>query len=70
MPKTYCPDCDAVIIMDKPELDVQFRCPECAVPLEVISIDPFDVDYSSDDDDWSERASEDWDMDWDDDDYT
>ena len=61
MPKAYCPDCDTAISIDKPEIDAQFQCPECAVPLEVISADPFDVDYSSD---------EDWDANWDDDDYT
>jgi len=61
MPKVYCPECDAVIHMDKPELYAQFKCPECAVQLEVISTDPFDVYYAFGED-WDEGVSEDWDV--------
>lgn len=43
MPEAYCPECDATICMDNPRNGIQFKCPECAVELEVISTDPFDV---------------------------
>jgi lysine biosynthesis protein LysW len=65
MPKAYCPECDAVIRVDEPELDAQLKCPECRVQLEVISIDPFDVYYAYDED-WDDETYDDGDADWDD----
>jgi lysine biosynthesis protein LysW len=64
MAKTYCPECDAVITMDDPELGALFKCPECDAELEVVSTHPFDVYFHFDeewDDDWS--TDEDWDGD-------
>ena len=58
MAKTYCPECDAVITVSNPREGAEIRCPECGVELEVISTDPFDVDFIYEDD---------WDDDWDDD---
>lgn len=58
MPRTYCPECDAVIAMDNPRDGAQLRCPECGVELEVISTDPFEVFFPYD---------EEWDGDWDED---
>lgn len=58
MPKTYCPECDAVININNPRDGAQTRCPECGVELEIISSDPFDVDYVYDDD-WGD--DDDWD---------
>ena len=57
MAKTYCITCDAEIVMDHPRLGAKIECPECGDELEVVSTDPFDVDYAYDDD---------WDDDWDD----
>ena len=57
MAKTYCITCDAEIVMDLPRLGAKIECPECGDELEVVSTDPFDVDYAYDDD---------WDDDWDD----
>jgi lysine biosynthesis protein LysW len=58
MPKAYCPECDAVIRMDEPEIDDQLKCPECRVQLEVISINPFDVYYAYEDE--NEEIYDDW----------
>lgn len=62
MARTYCITCDAEIVMGNPRLGAKFECPECGEDLEVVSTDPFDVDYPYDDD-WDD----DWDEDWEDD---
>jgi len=59
MSKAYCPNCDAVVTVDSPRLGALVRCPDCFEELEIISVDPFDVDYPADFD-------SDWDDDWDD----
>ena len=48
MPKTYCPDCDAVINVDNPREGAMIKCPECDMELEIISLDPFEVDFPLD----------------------
>ncbi len=48
MPKTYCPDCDAVISVDDPREGAMIKCPECDMELEIISLDPFEVDFPLD----------------------
>jgi lysine biosynthesis protein LysW len=56
MPKTYCPDCDAVIRLDKPRASASITCRSCGTELEIISTDPFEVDYPLEDDDlWDEE---------------
>jgi alpha-aminoadipate carrier protein LysW len=57
MSKTYCPDCDAVISVDDPREGAKVTCRECGTELEIISTNPFEVDYPLDYD-------EDWDDDW------
>jgi lysine biosynthesis protein LysW len=68
MAKTYCPECDAVITIDDPELGALFKCPECEAELEVISSHPLDVYFHFEEewgDDWDK--DEDWDSSDDDD---
>ncbi|NLE44860.1 MAG: hypothetical protein GX620_09080 [Chloroflexi bacterium] len=67
MAKTYCPECDAVITVDKPADGALITCPECGIDLEIVSAEPFEVDYPYDDD-WDDDADDDWDDDDDDDD--
>jgi lysine biosynthesis protein LysW len=51
-----CPDCDAPIRWrERMRLGQVFRCPECGARLEVISLQPFDVDYYLDDEDWKDQ---------------
>lgn len=64
MAKAYCPECDAVIGLQNPKVGYLFKCPECDVELEVISIDPFDV-YFPYDESWDQE--EDREKSWDDD---
>jgi lysine biosynthesis protein LysW len=63
MPKTYCPNCDAVVTVDRPRVGAMVRCRECDMELEVISTNPFEVDFPLDygedeDDDWGWEEEE------------
>jgi len=55
--KTHCPNCDAVIAMDRPREGAIITCPKCAVELEIIRTDPFVVDFTMDweMEDWEEE---------------
>ena len=58
MAKTYCPSCDAVISKDNPREGAMITCHECDTELEIISTDPFEVDFPLDydeDEDWEEE---------------
>ena len=50
MPEVYCPECDAAISIENPREGTQIKCPECGVELEIVSSDPFEVDFPYDDD--------------------
>ncbi len=54
MAKTFCPNCDAVITVDAPVEGAATICDECAIELEIICVDPFEVDFSVDYDDEDE----------------
>ena len=58
MPKTYCPDCDAVISVDDPREGAMIKCPECDMELEIISTNPFEVDFPLDSEDEEEEEEE------------
>jgi alpha-aminoadipate carrier protein LysW len=66
MAKAYCPNCDAAVIKDNPHLGVMVTCRECGTELEIISTNPFEVDFPIDYDD--EELSKDWDEDEDEED--
>jgi lysine biosynthesis protein LysW len=63
MAKAYCPNCDAPIVVDKPHEGATVTCRECGEALEVVSVNPFEIDFPLDDD-WDD---DDWDDDWEDD---
>ena len=52
MAETRCPNCDAIIKVDNPKEDTRVLCPECFVELDVISVNPFEVDFT---DDWQDE---------------
>ena len=63
MPKTYCPNCDALISVEKPRVGATVKCRECDIELEVISANPFEVDFPLDyvdewDDEWDDEEEE------------
>ena len=55
-----CCKLDAVVSVDKPRVGDMVACRECDTKLEIISTDPFEVDFPID-------YYDDWDDDWDDD---
>ncbi len=57
MPEAYCPECDAVIGIENPREGAQIKCPECGVELEIVSSDPFEVDFPHADD-WNDEDYE------------
>jgi len=61
MPKTYCPSCDAVVSVEKPKEGAMINCDECGAGLEIISTDPFEVDFPLDyDEDWDDDDDDDY----------
>lgn len=56
MPKTYCPDCDAVISVDNPREGATVTCRECGTELEIISTNPFEVDFPIDSEEEEEEG--------------
>lgn len=62
MAKAYCPNCDAAVIKDNPRVGAMITCRECETELEIISINPFEVDFPfdyGDEDEWDESWEED-----------
>ena len=59
-----CPNCDAVIDLDEEDLDEgdTLTCDECGADLSVTSLDPLELEKSSDDDE-EEEEEEDFDYD-------
>ena len=59
MPKTYCPNCDAVISVDNPREGAMITCRECDTKLEIISTSPFEVDFPLDyEEDWDDEEEQ------------
>lgn len=62
MASAYCPDCDEKIVLNNPRIGQKLFCPNCDTEVEVIGIDPLDLDWaydmSYDDDDWDDEEEE------------
>jgi lysine biosynthesis protein LysW len=57
MPETFCPYCDVEFNIAKPRLGATVKCPDCRMELEVVSVNPLELDYpvgAYDDDDWDD----------------
>jgi alpha-aminoadipate carrier protein LysW len=52
MPRTRCPNCDARIKIARPRQGDVITCPDCGVELEVVNVDPLEVDLL---DDWDDK---------------
>jgi lysine biosynthesis protein LysW len=60
VPKTYCPECDAVISVANPREGDEISCRGCGTEMEVINARPFEVDFPLDYyDDWEDTGYED-----------
>jgi alpha-aminoadipate carrier protein LysW len=58
MASAYCPDCDESIHVRNPRVGQKLFCPHCDAELEVISVDPLDLDWAYDssyDEDWADE---------------
>jgi lysine biosynthesis protein LysW len=54
-----CPECESPIQLSKNvKLGALITCPECDCLLEVISLNPLDLDYAFGDDEWEEEDEE------------
>ena len=62
MPKTYCPSCDAALSVENPTVGATITCRQCGEELEIISTNPFEVDYPLDyEEDWEwDEEEEGW----------
>ncbi len=50
-----CPECDAEIRLENPEIGEIVVCPDCGVELEVVSTDPVKLDLAPEvEEDWGE----------------
>jgi lysine biosynthesis protein LysW len=48
IPKTRCPNCDTAIKVEKLCEGAVIVCPGSSVELEIVSRDPFEVDFTAD----------------------
>jgi lysine biosynthesis protein LysW len=60
MPKTYCPDCGETISVSSPKEGATITCRDCGTKLEIISTDPFEVDFPLDYEGWDDDDDEAW----------
>lgn len=61
MARAWCPDCDsAILINPKPMVGKRLTCPHCDAELEVIGLDPVELDwvYEEPDDDWEDEEDD------------
>ena len=59
----FCPDCDTEIAFNPhPKLGQRLVCPHCDADLEVLSVDPLELDWAYDweDDGWEDEDDPDW----------
>lgn len=58
MATAYCPDCDESIHLRNPVVGQKLFCPHCETEVEVISVDPLDLDWAYDssyDEEWADE---------------
>ncbi|MBC8249751.1 MAG: lysine biosynthesis protein LysW [Anaerolineales bacterium] len=54
-----CPECESTIVLSKGvKLGAHIDCPECGAMLEVISLNPLELDYALGDEEWEEEEEE------------
>ena len=56
---TRCPQCTSIIALSKgAKLGDLIECQECGTMLEIVALNPFEVDYALGDEDWEEWDEE------------
>ncbi|MGD9144848.1 MAG: lysine biosynthesis protein LysW [Anaerolineae bacterium] len=62
MARVYCPDCDGGIRVNPHiKLGLKLVCPHCDADLEVISVDPLEIDWYYD---WTWEEDDEEEDDW------
>ena len=62
MPSAYCPDCDEKIALQNPRVGQKLLCPSCETEVEVIGVDPLELDWAYDmtyDEAWDDEEDDD-----------
>ena len=47
----YCPECEAILDLNNPRMRQRIKCLRCGTELEVVWLDPVEVDNIYDDED-------------------
>lgn len=69
MASAFCPECDAQINVGKTPSEGQFIvCPRCRAELEIVGLDPVELDWVLEDEEYYDDEFEDDDDDYDDED--
>lgn len=68
MARAICPECDVVFELIAPHLGQLVDCPACDQPLEVIGLNPLELDWADTEDDFDFELDEDEDFELDDED--
>ena len=56
-----CVDCgDAIALSGRIEMGQIVNCPECGATMEVVSLDPVEVDWIYDEPEYADQEEEDW----------
>lgn len=63
-PTAYCPECGRQVVVERPQLGQLLTCSRCRSDLEVINLEPLQLDWTMDDGQPLPSASL---FDWDDD---
>ena len=62
MTSAYCPDCDERIDLKHARVGQKLFCPHCDTEVEVIAIDPLELDWAYDSsyfEDWADEGQDD-----------
>ena len=65
MRTAFCPDCDALVnVGPRPKEGQRVTCQNCGTTLEVISLQPLELDWvyeaAEGEEDWEDDGNEDW----------
>ncbi len=55
-----CPECDREINFPSPQIGQRVICPHCNADLEVIGLNPIELDWFFEDDEFYDDEDEDW----------
>jgi len=61
MPRGICPECEAEVQVDEDtDKGDTVECPDCGTLLEVVGLDPIELDVTMEEEDELEDDDEDW----------